>query len=126
MEYNFLNILLFSLAAITGASARYGINALLEKYWPSAFPWGIFAVNVIGCFGFGLVWAMGQYFFIDMQLYPILLVGFMGAFTTFSTLIFDCHRLATQKFLLFINVFGQIVIGFMLFIAAVELVKFWV
>ncbi len=126
MEYNLGNILLFSLAASLGGMARYGLNNLLNKLIPSTFPWGIFVVNILGCFGFGLIWAMSEYLLIiDAQTKQLLLIGFMGAFTTFSSFIFDIEkqRQSGLNLAMLGNILGQILLGFGAFVLAVELVK---
>lgn len=58
------------------------------------FPWGILAVNVAGCFLFGLVYGLGEERgILRPELRTIALVGFLGAFTTFSTFAFDTLNL---------------------------------
>lgn len=108
------NILLFSLAGAAGSLARYGLSSAVNALLGSAFPWGIFITNVLGCFAFGCIWALSgiHHVFTDATR-VILLTGFMGAFTTFSTFIFDAQTLLEggQWFALAFNVAGQIVLG---------------
>ncbi len=126
MEHNLLNILLFSVAAACGAFARLGLSTLVQKLSHANFPWGIFVVNILGCFGFGLVLGVSEnIYMLNADIKAFLLVGFMGSFTTFSTFIFDCDKLLNQgfKFSLFLNILGQIALGLLAFSTAVELVK---
>jgi CrcB protein len=52
----------------------------------SSFPWGTVSVNVLGCLLFGLVWTLTSERFPGTgELRIVVLTGFMGAFTTFST-----------------------------------------
>lgn len=113
------NLLLLALAGACGALARHGlslaVNGLAEQLFGKMdFPWGIFVVNVLGCFLFGLVWELSavRHLFSDATR-TVLLVGFMGSFTTFSTLVFDTDRLlqGSQELLLLLNLGGQIVLG---------------
>ncbi|GAA3436373.1 fluoride efflux transporter CrcB [Kutzneria kofuensis] len=64
-----------------GALARYGISLWLPTM-PGHFPWGTFAINVLGCFLIGVLMVRwGQ----RPLLRPFLGVGVLGGFTTFST-----------------------------------------
>ena len=107
-------LLLLALAGALGATARYGLSLGVAALIPRAFPWGIFIVNVTGCALFGVVWelaAVRQLLSDATRL--ILLTGFMGSFTTFSTLIFDCDALLRQGqwLLLACNLVGQLLLG---------------
>jgi CrcB protein len=83
-----------------GAVSRVGLTSLISWLWPK-FPWGTLAVNVLGCFLFGLVWAMtAGPRSLPPELRLIVLGGFMGAFTTFSTYVFDTFRLFQEAGLL--------------------------
>jgi CrcB protein len=68
-----------------GAAARYGVQELLPRD-PEGFPWATFLVNVTGCLAIGLLmvavaarWSQSRY------VRPLLGVGVLGGFTTFST-----------------------------------------
>ncbi len=69
-----------------GAVARFGLDSLFEHRIDSLFPWSTFAINVSGCFLNGLLVAV----VVDALGAPSwlsrgLIVGFLGAYTTFST-----------------------------------------
>lgn len=73
-----------------GALARYGTVLLFQRIVGSVFPWGVLAVNVLGSFLFGLFWAYAE----DQDWIPegmrvLVLTGFLGSYTTFSTFAFD-------------------------------------
>ncbi len=126
VEYSLFNILLFSVAALVGTFARFGLNTGILKILGQNFPWGIFIVNILGCFGFGLIWASNEQILnIDDSAKNALLIGFMGAFTTFSTFIFDCDNLIKAKKWLAViaNVVGQILLGLFAFVLAVKLIS---
>ena len=77
-----------------GTIARAEVSALVQRAAGPAFPWGTVAVNLIGSFLFGLIWAMTESHARAADIRLSALTGFMGAFTTFSTFMFDSEQLA--------------------------------
>jgi fluoride exporter len=80
------NILGIAIGGSVGTLARYGLTAVIKKYSSSPFPIGTITVNIIGSFLFGIIFAFLQ----SRQDFPPQLkaaatIGFLGAFTTFST-----------------------------------------
>lgn len=82
-------ILWISIAGVAGTLSRYYLGGVVQKVgWH--FPWGTFAVNMLGCLLFGLVWSLAENRnLIGAEVRTALLIGFMGAFTTFSTFAFE-------------------------------------
>jgi CrcB protein len=69
-----------------GAASRYGISLLSARIWGTNFPWGTLVVNLTGCFLIGLLFALAdraRFLTPDMRL--LLITGYLGALTTFST-----------------------------------------
>ena len=90
----FRELSLIAVAGAVGTLARYGLHHVVQRASVSTFPWGTLAVNVLGCFLFGVVWTLAEErVLISQQAKLIVLVGFMGAFTTFSTFAFDSGAL---------------------------------
>lgn len=106
---------LLALAGGLGSLSRYGLAGAVQRMAGSAFPWGTATVNVLGCFLFGLLWALGETRLgLSGEVRAIVLTGFMGAFTTFSTYIFETRGLAADAQYLpaLLNVLGQTLVGF--------------
>ena len=81
---------IMSLAGAAGTLARYWLSGFVYDHVGRNFPWGTAVVNILGCFLFGLVWELGEgRMLIRAETRAIALTGFMGAFTTFSTFIFE-------------------------------------
>jgi CrcB protein len=84
-----------ALAGALGALARYGLEGAVARRSPGAFPWGTFVVNVTGAFALGFVFTvMAERLEVAPWLRSTLTIGFLGAYTTFSTLSFESYRLA--------------------------------
>lgn len=112
-----LRLALIGLAGGAGALARYGLAGWVQRAGGDAFPWGTLTVNMLGCFLFGLVWALGgegRPLSSDARL--ILLSGFMGALTTFSTFASDTNVLigVGRWPAAALNVGGQVLAGLLL------------
>lgn len=87
-------LLLIALAGGVGTLARYGMGSLVHRIFGTAFPWGTISVNLLGSFLFGLVWTLAtERLVISTEARIIILTGFMGAFTTFSTFMFETGEL---------------------------------
>jgi len=107
-------LLWIALAGGLGTLCRYLIAGLVQQSFGSSFPWGTLAVNVTGCFLFAVVWTMAEdRMLISSQTRFIVLTGFMGAFTTFSTFAHETGLLARdgEWWLAGLNMLGQNVAG---------------
>lgn len=76
-----MRTLLVILGATIGAPARFAIDQYIRKLTDK--PYGIFVVNVVGSFVFGLTINSAQ------NTYALFAIGFAGAFTTWSTFMLD-------------------------------------
>ncbi len=95
-------ILFLFLAGGLGTLCRFGmmavVNSLLGPRPSPSFPWATLWVNLLGCFLFGLIWFLAeQRHLLQGERGVILLIGFMGAFTTFSTFAFEAGSLLQAK-----------------------------
>jgi fluoride exporter len=111
-------VMLIGLAGALGTLARYGMGGLVQRLSGGDLPWGTLFVNVLGCFLFGMVWSLSsERLVISEEVRIIMLGGFMGAFTTFSTFIFDTGGFLRdqQYFLATGNMLIQVTIGLLSF-----------
>jgi CrcB protein len=75
-----------ALGGALGASARYGVDRLIEARASAVFPWSTFTINVSGCFAIGLITALlVERHHLPAWLRVGLVVGVVGGYTTFST-----------------------------------------
>ena len=85
---------LVALAGACGTLSRYWLGGFVQTRFSLDLPVGTAVVNMMGCFLFGLVWSLGaDKGFIRPEWELPLLTGFMGAFTTFSTFVFESDQL---------------------------------
>lgn len=73
-----------------GATFRFLLDARLSSTIDTALPVGTLAVNLLGAFALGLLVGAG----LSGDLLRLLALGLLGGFTTFSTWVFESHRLA--------------------------------
>ena len=90
-----------ALGGALGATARYALNLWLSAA-PGKFPLATFSANVLGCFLMGFLYvAIVDKHVLPMSWRPFLMVGMLGAFTTFSTFSIEALSLwQTQHFTL--------------------------
>jgi CrcB protein len=85
--------LMLALFGAIGTIARAEMAAFVQRLAGPSFPWGTVAVNLLGSFAFGVVWAAAATSHRAVDIRLAALTGFMGAFTTFSTFMFDTEQL---------------------------------
>lgn len=73
-----------------GAVARFWVISAVTALTPHRFPWGTLVVNVLGSFMIGALYVMiTERLMLNEQWRAVLVVGFLGAFTTFSSFSLD-------------------------------------
>jgi CrcB protein len=85
-----LNFIAISLGAIVGANARYILSRYAARLIGPVFPYGTLIINVVGSFivGLFLVWT-SERVLIDPRWRLLVVIGFCGGFTTFSSYAFE-------------------------------------
>lgn len=74
-----------AIGGAVGAILRFIVSGLAYDYLGSAFPWGTLVVNLIGCFLIGFLSQLFESMTVSPNTRMMILVGGLGAFTTFST-----------------------------------------
>ena len=78
--------LFIAVAGLVGTLFRYWLSGLVARQYGETFPWGTMVVNLLGCVLAGAVFYITEErFLVSPTLRTIILVGFLGGFTTFSS-----------------------------------------
>ena len=123
-----MNILLIIfLGGGTGATLRYLISELINRYFPVSIGFGTLSVNLIGAFLMGaLLYFISSKILINEQLKIFLTIGFLGGFTTFSSFNLDFYDLieASNYLQAIIYVSISLIGSIILFFVGFNFVKF--
>ena len=127
----FINLLLIGIAGGLGAVARFGMGLLVIRFLPEEhFPWATFVINMLGCLLFGLIFAginASSQWDPDTKarIVMVLLTGFMGAFTTYSTYAFQSAMLLEEARWMpaILNMAGHTGVGVLAIFAGLWLAK---
>ena len=93
-----VQVLLICLGGAIGTGARYGVSLLCRAAFGAAFPFGTFAVNILGSFLLGVIMQVGlrtEALTSTMRL--TLGTGVMGGFTTYSTFSYESVRFLEER-----------------------------
>ena len=108
-------LLLIGAGGFLGAIARYSVggyvNGLFERF---GFHYGTMFVNIVGCLLIGLISGLAESKdILTPEIRMLVIVGFLGAFTTFSAFGLETFRLIDNAMVLkaLLNIAGQVVFG---------------
>ncbi len=119
-----MRYLLVAVFGAGGAVCRYAVDRFVVGLSDSRFPWGTFAVNVVGAFAIGILVALTTERMISDPNWRIAIgAGFLGAFTTFSTYALETVKLVEDNELgyAFLNAFGMLALGLLAAVAGLAL-----
>jgi CrcB protein len=115
-----VQLLLVGLGGFAGAVARWLVDGWVSERNPSAFPVGTLVVNLTGSFLLGVLFA----WVIERNVLPAdvrapVMIGFIGAYTTFSTFMLESWRLVEDGAwaLATANLVGSVVLGLVAVVA---------
>src|SRR2546423_561597 len=93
---NWMTYVIVGMGGFVGANVRYVVGRWTVQAWGGSFPMGTFVINVAGSFLLGLFATLALHFVWDDRWRLLIAVGFLGAFTTFSTFEYETLDLAMQ------------------------------
>ena len=89
-----MTLLYIALGGAAGAVARYVVDSTVSDRVGAAFPWGTLVVNLSGSLALGFLAALAlERGVVPESIRGPVLIGFLGAYTTFSTLMLESWRL---------------------------------
>ena len=110
------HILMVGAGGFAGAVARYAIGLWIGQRWGRSFPLGTLVINVSGSFLIGfLMPLLTERILANPQWRMLLVVGFLGAYTTFSTFEYETGALLKdgEWFFASLNVILSVLVGFL-------------
>lgn len=90
--FHWLQLLAIGVGGALGSMARFWVSNQMYHWLGRDFAWGTLVVNVVGSFVIGLLMIlMIDKFQASIEMRSFMIVGFLGAFTTFSTFSFETY-----------------------------------
>ena len=108
------SIFLIGIAGAAGAVSRYAVGLLAERSLGNHFAFGTLMVNVLGCLALGFLLELERGTeWVNHPMRLLVAVGFLGAFTTFSTFGYETLRYlqSGSSQLALLNVAANLILG---------------
>ena len=119
-------LILVGVGGFAGAVARYVVDRRVANAFGASFPWGTLLVNISGSLLLGIMFAI----LVERAALPAstrapLMIGFLGAYTTFSTLMLESWRLIEEGAWLYalLNIGGSVLLGMIALVAGIAIGK---
>jgi CrcB protein len=106
------------IGGIVGTISRYLLAGIVYQMLGTGFPYGTLVVNLTGCFIIGFLASLSEEkFLLGPNARLLLMIGFCGAFTTFSTFMLETANLMKdgENLRVFLNIVASVVGGFLVF-----------
>jgi fluoride exporter len=121
-----VNFIMVSLGAIVGANFRYILSRYAAKVLGPVFPYGTLVINILGSFivGWFMIWTTERVL-VDPRWRLLIVVGFCGGFTTFSSYAFESMAYFEQGqwFLMTTNILANNVLCLLAAVAGMALAR---
>ncbi len=116
--------ILVAIGGAAGATARFALDSWVSQRTGGEFPWGTLVINLSGSLLLGLLFALT----VERGIFPAavrgpLMIGFVGAYTTFSTLMLESWRLWEDGAapLALANILGSMLLGIVAVVAGLAI-----
>ena len=121
----YLQILLVGLGGFLGSILRFLIYILINRHVSTLFPFGTFAVNIVGSLVIGILYGLWIREVMDDTASRLWITGFCGGFTTFSTFSSDIFTLVNhgQMATVLLYAGASVVLGFLAAYLGMSIVK---
>jgi len=109
-------LVILAVASIAGGFSRYYLAGFIYQKWGMTFPIGTLIINLTACFLIGFFSAIiDEKFFLGPNSKILLMTGFCGAYSTFSTYMLETSNLVKDGEVTraFINILLSTIIGFL-------------
>ena len=119
-----MTLVLIAVGGAVGALSRYLLQGWVQQLTGDRFPWGTFAVNISGSFLLGVVFALAvDRAILAPEVRVPVMIGFIGSYTTFSTLMLESWRMVEEGDYLFMlgNLVGSAVVGMVAVVAGLAI-----
>jgi CrcB protein len=112
---SWIKVLVLTLGGALGVNARYWLGDWVSRRVSPQFPWATFTINITGCFAIGLLAVLLSRWLPHPNLRLLLIVGFLGGYTTFSSYAYETLILVERGELLLglTYVLGSVIAGLM-------------
>jgi CrcB protein len=115
-----MTLLFLAVGGAFGAVSRYLVQGWVQDLLGGRFPWGTFTVNITGSFLLGLLFALAMdRAILSPEVRVPLMVGFIGSYTTFSTLMLESWVLVEEGDIVHMlgNLAGSVLVGMVAVVA---------
>jgi len=113
-----MTLLFLAVGGAFGAVSRYLVQGWVQDLTGGRFPWGTFVVNISGSFMLGLLFALAMdRAILSPEVRMPLMVGFIGSYTTFSTLMLESWVLVEEGDV--VRMFGNLAVSVLVGMLAV-------
>ena len=124
MEAWIKKVIVLSAGGAFGVNARYWLGVWMNRWASPQFPWATFTINVTGSFAIGIFTIGLTRWLPHPNLRLLLITGFLGGYTTFSTLQYDSGALWERgELLVAANMVGSVMVGFVAVLLGIAIAR---
>jgi CrcB protein len=121
-----MRYVMIAIGGALGSLARYQVALVVQTHVPTGFPWGTFVVNLSACLVMGIASTLITDRLVPNPAWRFLIpIGFIGAYSTFSTFELDAFRANSEGAFLVAGVYlvGSVIAGYLALWAGVALAR---